>query len=62
MRSFLVVSILALQVAVEFVNGDGRKNAAYTTEDVLKIAKEFEAYLTGQPVLGFEAKPDEPDA
>jgi hypothetical protein len=47
--------IFALQVAVEFVNGGGRKNAVWTTPEVLQIAREFEEYLTGKPVEGYAA-------
>lgn len=46
--------MLALQIAVEFVNGDSRKGIHYTTEDVIDSAKKFEFYLTDQPIEGFE--------
>ena len=45
--------MLALEMAVEFVNGDGRKSAKWTTGEVVDIARKFEVYLTGAPVAGF---------
>lgn len=46
--------MLALQMAVEFVNGDARKASKWTAEEVVGIAKKFETYLTAAPVPGFE--------
>lgn len=46
--------MLALQVAVEFVNGDSRKGVHYSTEDVIESARKFEGYLTGMPIEGFK--------
>jgi len=46
--------MLALEMAVEFVNGDTRKTAKWTADEVVGIAKTFEAYLTATPISGFD--------
>ena len=54
--------VFALQVAVEYINGDCKRGNFYTAENVLDVANKFEAWLTRKPVAGFEVKaPDETD-
>ena len=50
--------MLALEMAVEFVNGDARKSAAWKAEEVIDIAKKFEGYLTAPPAPGFDPRED----
>lgn len=50
--------MLALELAVEFVGDDARKNVLYSTEEVIGIARDFEAYLTSTPIPGFESPDD----
>ena len=47
--------MLALQVAVEFVNGDARKASNWKAEEVVTIARVFEAYLTEEPIGDYVA-------
>ena len=47
--------MLALQMAIEFINGDSQKSAVWKTEEVISIARKFEKYLTDQPIKGFVA-------
>lgn len=47
--------MLALEVAVEYVNGDTKRGNFYTADDVVASARKFEAYLTEKPIAGFEA-------
>ncbi len=44
--------MLALQMAVEFING-GKAGPVYKTEEVLTIAGKFEDWLTREPTPGF---------
>ena len=50
--------MLALEMAVEFTNGDKRPKT-YTTDDVLSAARKFEAYLTETPINTYESLPDD---
>lgn len=42
------VRMVALELAVNFVNGD-KSAEVLTTADLITIAKDLEAYLTGTP-------------
>lgn len=46
--------MLALEVAVEYVNGDTKRGNFYSAEDVIAAARKFEAFLTEPPISGFE--------
>ena len=46
--------MLALEMAVEFINGDKRP-VKYDPKEVIDAARVFEAYLTSKPIKGYES-------
>lgn len=45
--------MLALEMAVDLVNGDKAKGNHYNAVDVIAIARSFEGYLTETPIQGY---------
>lgn len=53
--------MLALEMAIVFINGDKAKQT-YTAEDVIRTSKKFEAYLTETPIDGYDVAEQIADA